>query len=317
MRQMIDRAARHLPARPRRWVDWAFSRWPGRLLTASATGFARIEIFDRAMTIAAQCFTSIFPILLMTATWLGPDSRLLGDVTGLPEQSQSVLDEALHGSASTTYGIVGSLIVLASATSFSRALTRAYAAIWQLPRPSLRIGSAWRWFAALLAMALSVAVTFTFVRQLSHQPPRGFWGTCLSFALDVGLGVFVPWVLLARQVRPRHLLAGATVIAVALLFVRPATAAWMPHALDVSAQRYGSIGVAFTYLAFLYTVSFCWLGGALIGQVITTDEGWFGRWIRGDAAPGGPEAPADPHGVAAPPPAPSTRSSAQARESAP
>ena len=304
MRRMIDRASRHLPARPRRWVDWAFSRWPGRLLTASATGFARIEIFDRAMTIAAQSFTSIFPILLMVATWLGPDSKALGSVTGLPQESQSILDEAVHGSTSTTFGIVGSLIVLVSATSFSRALTRSYAAIWRLPRPSLRIGAAWRWLAALLAMALSVIMTLTFVRQLSEQEPRGLWGTCVSFALDLAIGIFVPWVLLARQVRPRHLLPGALVIAVVLLFVRPATAAWLPHALDVSARRYGPIGVAFTYLACLYTISFCWLGGALLGQVITTDDGWLGRWIRGDAAPRNPQA------VAAPPPAASTRTSA-------
>jgi membrane protein len=284
MRRMIDRASRHLPPRPRRWIDWAFSRWPGRVLTASATGFARIEIFDRAMTIAAQCFTSIFPILLMTATWLGPDSRILGKATGLPEQSQSVLDEALHGSTTATFGIVGALIVLVSATSLSRALTRAYAAIWQLPRPTLRIDAAWRWLAALLAVALAVVVTFTFVRQLSDRPPRGLWGTCLAFAVDLTVGVFVPWVLLARQVRPRHLLPGATVVALVLLFVRPATAAWMPHALEVSADRYGPIGVAFTYLACLYTISFCWLGGALVGQVVTTDEGWFGRWLRGRAS---------------------------------
>jgi membrane protein len=193
-----------------------------------------------------------------------------------------VLEQALEGSASTTFGIAGALIVLASATSLSRALTRAYAAIWLLPRPTLRIGSAWRWVAALLAMALALAVTLTLTRYLSDRPPRGLWGILLAFGLDIVIGVFVPWILLARQVRQRHLLPGATLVAVVLLFVRPATAAWMPRALEVSADRYGSIGVAFTYLAILYVISFCWLGGALIGQVITTDEGWFGRWIRGN-----------------------------------
>jgi membrane protein len=55
----------------------------------------------------------------------------------------------------------------------------------------------------------------------------------------------------------------------------------MPRALDVSAERYGSIGVAFTYLAWLYVLSFCFLAASVIGQVVTSDPGGFGRWIRG------------------------------------
>jgi membrane protein len=63
--------------------------------------------------------------------------------------------------------------------------------------------------------------------------------------------------------------------------VRPASSAFLPRALDVSADRYGTIGVAFTYIAWLYAISFCFLVAALVGQVIATDQGWFGRWIRG------------------------------------
>jgi membrane protein len=67
-----------------------------------------------------------------------------------------------------------------------------------------------------------------------------------------------------------------------MLTVRPATAAWLPHALEVSADRYGSIGVAFTYLACLYTAAFCFLATAVVGQVIASDRGWLGGWIRRD-----------------------------------
>lgn len=282
-RQLIDRASAHLPPPLTRWVERAFSRWPGRILTGSASGFARIELFDRAMTIAAQFFTSIFPLLLMAAAVIRPDSKAIGQATGLPEEARKVLDEAVNGATSATYGLVGALIVLVSATSLSRALTRAYAAIWLLPRPTSRLGSAWRWMAALLALALVLVVTFTLTKLADEQPPRGLWGTVLGFALDVGTGVFVPWILLTRQVRPRHLLPGALLLATTMLVVRPATAAWMPHALDVSARRYGPIGVAFTFLACLYVLSFCWLAAAVVGQVVTTDEGGFGAWIRAEA----------------------------------
>jgi hypothetical protein len=28
-------------------------------------------------------------------------------------------------------------------------------------------------------------------------------------------------------------------------------------------------------------ISFCLLTAAMLGQVVTTDPGWFGRWLRG------------------------------------
>ncbi len=281
MRRMIDAASAHLPPRLAGWVTWAFSRWPGRVLTASASAFARVQVFDRSMTIAAQFFTSVFPILLMGATWLGADDgKAMGKVMGLPAQTQTVLDQVVEGPTDATYGLLGVLIVLASATSLSRALTRAYAAIWMVPGPPLRLASAWRWVAVLLTLALSLVVTFALTRRLDEQPPRGLWGLLLAAAVDLGVAVFVPWVLLARRIAPRHLLPGAVILAAVMVPTRPAVAAWMPRALEVSASRYGSIGVAFTYLACLYAISFCWVGAAILGQVVTADDGPLGLWIR-------------------------------------
>ncbi len=280
-RDIIESVAGHLPRGAQDKIDWALSQWPGRLLTRATSGFVRIEVFDRSMTIAAQFFTSIFPILIMAATWLHPDSTDLGKTAGLPDQVQKVLDQGLQDSGSASFGVVGALIVLASATSLSRALTRAFAAIWLLPRPKFRLAFVWRWVAALLALAIAVVLTFTAVQQAQGVPPRGLWSLVLGALLDTLVGVIVPWVLLSGRVSPTLLLPGALILATALVFVRPATSVWLPHALDVSARRYGAIGVAFTYLATLYVLAFCWLVAGLLGQVVATDEGALGRWIRG------------------------------------
>jgi membrane protein len=112
---------------------------------------------------------------------------------------------------------------------------------------------------------------------------------------DAGVALFVPWVLLAGAVPWRRLAPGAFLFALLMLSIRPASAAWLPDALEVSADRYGPIGVAFTYLACLYTAAFCFLSTAVLGQVIATDEGEFGQLIRGKepsgAAQGTSEAP--------------------------
>jgi membrane protein len=106
---------------------------------------------------------------------------------------------------------------------------------------------------------------------------------------DLAIGVFVPWILLAGELPTRRLVPGAAIFGLVMLFVRPASTVWLPRALESSADRYGSIGVAFTYLAWLYVVSFCFLVASVMGQVVTSDPGWFGQWIRGQRQPASAE----------------------------
>ena len=270
---------------------WLLSRWPGRVVTRGLESFVRLDMFDRSMTIAAQFFTSVFPILILFATWAATrDADRLGDAVSLPEETQSVLQDAVQGAGSASFGIIGTLIVLASATSLSRALARAFAAIWAVPTPRNRLGSVWRWLAVVMALTLSLVLAHTVSDSAKLLPPRDVWPSLVSFGLDAAVAMFVPWLLLAGAMRPRVLLPGAVCFALLMLTVRPATAAWLPHALEVSADRYGPIGVAFTYLACLYTASFCFLATAVLGQVIATDHGEFGQWIRGTEAAEEPDA---------------------------
>jgi membrane protein len=292
----IRAALPHLPSWLQRLSAWLLSRWPGRIVIHALESFVRLDMFDRSMTIAAQFFTSVFPTLILFATWATQtDAQRLGDAVSVPEETQAVLQDAVQGAGSASFGIVGTLIVLASATSLSRALTRAFAAIWGNPTPKNTLSSVWRWLAVVLALSLTVVLAKTVSDSVRVMPPRDVWPFVVSFGLDAAVALIVPWLLLAGAVRPRVLVPGAVSFALLMLTVRPATAAWLPHALEVSADRYGPLGVAFTYLACLYTASFCFLATAVLGQVIATDLGEFGRWIRGsdvanDAAPSNTQA---------------------------
>jgi len=66
-----------------------------------------------------------------------------------------------------------------------------------------------------------------------------------------------------------------------MLAVRPVGSIYLPLALQSSAERYGTIGVAFTYIGWLYVVAFCLLLAATAGHVVGRDEGALGRLIRG------------------------------------
>jgi membrane protein len=278
-RARVDASLGRLPAGLQRWLGRLLDRQPGRIVLQAAAGLGRVEVFDRSMTIAAQFFTSVLPVLILIAT-LGSNSDRFADAIDMPEQSRQVLEGAVD-SGGAAFGIVGAIFVLVSATSLSRALARAFAAIWGLPRPPTRLSSAWRWLAVVLVFALSLVLVRTAGEPLDAIPPRELWPRVVSFSWDVAVAAFVPWALLAGAVRVRMLAPGAFLFALLMITVRPATQAWLPGALEASADRYGSIGVAFTYLTWLYVAAFCFLTTALVGQVVATDPGTLGRRVRG------------------------------------
>ena len=270
-----------LPPRLSRPAAKLLSQWPGRILIKSAAAFMRIEMFDRSMTIAAQFFTSVIPILILTATLTGSgNADRIADAMGMTDSSLSIIQQTAQGVDSAAYSIVGTVIVFASATSLSRALTRAFAVIWAVPRPKSKLGSVWRWLAVVLVLAFALVFVHGLSERASVLPPREVWPFAVTLTCDLAVAVFVPWVLLSGTVTPRLLAPGALIFALVMLAARPASAAWLPRALDNSADRYGSIGVAFTCLAWLYVAAFLFLGTAVVGQVIATDRGGIGDWIR-------------------------------------
>ena len=277
-----EAALSRLPPRLRKWVVWLLSHYPGRIVLRTAATCIRIEIFDRSMTIAAQFFTAVFPVLILVSTWdSGDGADAFEGAISMPETTKTVLDQAAEGAGNASFGIAGTLLVLISATSLSRALTRAFAAIWELPRPKSRLTSAWRWLAVVLGLSLSVVAARALSGYAARVPPEHLWQLAVSLMCDFAIAVFVPWVLLSGLIHTRHLVPGALLFGLVMLVVRPASGVWLPRALEVSADRYGSIGVAFTYLAWLYVVSFCFLAATALGNAMTVDRGGFGTWIRG------------------------------------
>jgi len=272
-----------LPARLRPFVEWALQHWLGRFVIGCMVTSRRIELFDRSMTIAAQIFTSVLPILIALASWFGRDSAdVITKAVSVPPETQGALEDVLAAPTDPSFGLLGVLVVLISATSLSRALTRACAALWELPRPTSRLSAAWRWVAVILALAIALVAARQLHDFSARLPPPGFWDIVAAAASDVAIALFIPIVLLAGAVPVRRLLPWALLFGTVMLIVRPAGAVYLPRALTLSADRYGSIGVAFTYLAWLYVVAFCFLLSGVVGKVIATDEGRVGVWIRGE-----------------------------------
>ena len=272
--------------RPIAWLARPIARlarhWVGRFLARTVAELVRVQIFDRSMTLAAQAFTSLFPVLIMLAAVLGAERRdRLADLAHLPPTSRSVIDDALAHGGISAFGVVSSVVVLMSSTGLARALARAYAAVWAVRRPSRGPRAVWRWLTAVLVIA-AFAVGTRLLSWLTASLPLPYLSSVvLLFLTDCAVGVFVPWLLLGGAVPARALIPGGAFFGLVMLAVRPVGSIYLPLALQSSAERYGTIGVAFTYIGWLYVVAFCLLLAATAGHVVGRDEGALGRLIRG------------------------------------
>ena len=239
----------------------------GKLLLHGAGELVRVQIFDRSMTLAAQSFTSIFPLLIMLAALLGPARRAwLTDLLRLPDTSERLLQEALSGSRSNAFGLVGGLIVIFSATGLSRALVRSYRSVWRLDQAA---AASARQIGTVLALVsfLLFARVLGWVAALLPAPRAS--GVLVTLIADCALAILLPWLLLGAQAPRGPLLAGGLVFGLMMIAVRAAGTVYLPRALQSSSDRYGTIGLAFTFIGWLYVLSFCLLLSAVIGRMIT------------------------------------------------
>lgn len=259
----------------------------------------RLEPFDRAMTLAAQAFTSIFPVVIVTFSLLPQDDsgRLgghLAQALALPESTRSALADSLpdNPDQATTFGVLSLLIVLVSATSFSRALTRMYAKAWSVRGPGWR--SPWRWFAAIVAIS-SCTVTLQIAQRAASGPGWTAAALVLTCVANTVLWTWVPSVLLAAEVPWRYLAPGGALMGLATVALFFAGRVYMPSAMSYADHHFGELGIAFTCIGWLFAVAFVLIVATVVGVVVAREPGPAARFLARRSAPpaGGRAAPND------------------------
>ncbi|MEW2294668.1 YhjD/YihY/BrkB family envelope integrity protein [Streptomyces sp. NPDC006743] len=234
-----------------------------------------VNALDAGTRLAAQAFLASVPLLFAFAAF-APQSvrdellRSLRAMFGLTGQSDEELQKVLADpdgkSLRQTTGVVGLLIALLSATSFSRAMARVCERAWRLPRSRTRV-AAWRWVVWLLALVGAV---------LLQGPIRdgfgvGLWlGTPLFFLVSTGLWLWTQHLLLAARVPWTRLLPGALLTAAATTALSLTARLYVPAALNRAVAEYGSLGMVLAMLSWLITVcvaiTFAVTVGALLAE---------------------------------------------------
>lgn len=283
----------------------------GSLAIRIVTNIIRGGVTDRSMTLAAQAFTSILPIVILLTTLPGMsiiDTAL--NNLGLSREQLDIADTSTESVA--TFGIFGALMTIAGATSLSRALGRMYVAIWEVRK--LPWTSWWRWVVVIVVIPIAAAVQGLAVELDSFSLlgitvfGRGPLGSALeillTFLIWTALWILVPRLLVSKQVPLGLLTLNGVVTGVFVTILLIGSALAMPRIVASTTAHYGTLGVVFVAISWLFVFAAILVITALIVAAVTADDGRIGTWIRRRA--GSPQPFPDPRGprIAEPEPEP-------------
>lgn len=233
------------------------------------------NLLDAGTRLAAQAFLAAVPLLFALAAFAPQSVRdqlreslraMFGLVSPSDHELQQVLGRSSPDGLRETTGIVGGLVALVSATSFSRAMARVCERAWALPRAGTRI-AAWRWAVWLLALLLVVLLQ----APLRNGFGAGMWvGVPVFFAVSTGVWLWTQHLLLANRIGWLPLLPGALLGAAATSALGLTARLYMPGALNRALGEYGSLGLVLTMLSWLIVVcgalTFAFTIGAVLAQ---------------------------------------------------
>jgi membrane protein len=155
------------------------------------------------------------------------------------------------------------IILVLSATSFTRALQRMFQRAYQTDPGSWK--EAWRGLAWLAAFALWIVVSSPLRNALADVGGLVF-AIAVSTLFGFAVWLVTPAILLGAM-DWRRLLPGALVSALLGALLGAASGIYVPILLTWSAERYGLIGVAFSIQSWLLAAAFAVVIGAVVGAV--------------------------------------------------
>lgn len=237
----------------------------------------RVEVIDRALAIGAQGLLAVLPLLVIVVAFL-PDaaahgmSLQLGHTVGLEDPAlrpmTDVVDDANGVSANA--GLLGVVVALVSATSFSRALQRMYAKVFELDwerRPG-RILASSVWLLAWLGFLAGLGIVAT--------------TTSLPFAVYLAgalvLNVFFWWwtlhTLLLGDRAWSDLLPTALLTTAALGLLVQGSGVVMPLYARSLAQQFGPFGLVLAIASWMVAAAGVIVVSAVIGGRFARTRAW-------------------------------------------
>lgn len=234
-----------------------------------ATRFFEVQGVDRAMALAAQAFSALIPLLIVSSAVISRDDgeSFADDLIDRFDLSGSAADSvelAFTSSQTVEDGIsvFGLLLLIFAALSFTRGLQRLYEGAYRVPSLGYRNTP---WGLAWLAV---IPLYATLRPALAGVFNDGTLRTIASIALAAAAWTITPYLLLGRRLDWRRLVAGAVLTAFGMTALAASSVIWLPETISSSADQFGAIGVAFALLSWVVGAAFVLVGAATGGAVV-------------------------------------------------
>jgi membrane protein len=244
-----------------------------------------IEFVDRSVALAGKAFVSFFPLVIVVAAFLPSSVRssIFAQLTrrvGLHGEALTTTLRAFKGSDDVrrATGVLGLVLTVFYATSFTTALQRVYLRAWRRP-PGGTSGTYTRGPAWLVA-AVALMATSGALSKVLHGPLRVAFLMAMV-VLTISFWWFTAWFMLKGDVRWRVLLPTGVVTAVANGLYTVYANVWMAHVIQRNQAQFGFFGIALALVSWFSGAAICLVIGACVGPVLAEDPGAIGRWIRG------------------------------------
>jgi len=281
-----------LARRGQAWAAGLVSRIPvlGRLVSE----LVRVEVIDRSLAIGAQALLAVLPLLVVVAAFAPPSfgSDVLAqirDAMGLGADVAAPIQDLVRpeGDLREQTGAIGLLVMLISATSFSRALQRTYAKVWDLTGVRRRgaVRSSVLWLVGYLVYLDGVVLL---ERLLDDLPGRPSPSVVVLGALQMMVWWWSARVLLLWRVPWSALVPSAAFTMAGMLLLAAGSNVVMPRYARVSVEQFGTFGLVLAAASWLVAFGFVVVVMAVVGRVVA-ELPWWARVV--DRAAGRRSAP--------------------------
>jgi membrane protein len=229
---------------------------------------------------------SFFPLVIVVAAFVPARIRMsiitaLAARLGLRGEAFSLVQSSFASSDDIrrATGLLGLVLTIFFATSFTTALRRVYMRAWRRP-PHSGVDNYWRGVTWLFAMLLSLALLGRLRGAAGDGAGVVVWAV-VGLAVYVGLWWFTAWWLLLGDVRMRVLAPTGVITGIAMAGYGLSASIWMPEVVASNQEQFGFFGVALALVTWFSGAAICVLVGACAGPVFAEDTGRLGRFIRG------------------------------------
>jgi membrane protein len=229
-----------------------------------------------AGALAFRLFGALLPLALLVTVILGYATSVdhdapkeAAEAVGLGTTVLESVGESARLSTGTRWSVVafGVVALLWSASSAARAIRAVHSLAWEG-----RVGRVRRPFPAALVMLAAIGAFAAVIAVAGRaRAELGFAGLLVSFAALVAFAAIwlgLSWLLPHGNAGWKDLIPGALLFALGLQLIHLGTVLFVADRIERSSETYGSLGVAFTILFWLFVVSRVIVASAMLNAAL-------------------------------------------------